>query len=278
MSKILAGKKGLITGVIDNHSLAWHIAKRCVENGATIVLSATEAATQLGYIKELSSNTGLQVINCDLTKIEEIDMLLDKAVDALGGKLDFVLHAVAQSDNIRRRKPYETLSYNYYVKTLDTSAFSLHKLLHCAMEKDAINEYGSVVTLTYIASERYMYGYNDMADAKAVLESIVRQMGAIYGKHKKVRVNAVSQSATKTKAGQQWKEQECFYRYSNDMSPLGSADADDCADLCVALFSDLMKKVTMQTIYNDGGFSHTLLTETVINDLRNIETQKISTK
>lgn len=275
---LLSGKRGLIIGVMDEWSLAWHVAKRCIQNGAVVVLSATDFAMKLGCVNELAEQENLHVIPCDLTKPDEIADMLDMAQKLLDGRMDFVLHSVAMSENLRRNLDYDKMNYNYYAKTLDVSAFSLHKLLRCAMEMDAIAEGGSVVTLTYIASERYVCGYNDMADAKALLESIVRQMGAIYGKNKGVRVNAISQSAVPTKAGKIFNEMDYFYSYTDDLSPLGLADADDCADTCVALFSDLMRKVTMQTIYNDGGFSRTMLTTEIKDSFRKIEQEKRQTK
>ena len=271
MSQLLSGKKGIIFGALDERSLAWHVAQRCIAEGAEIVLTNTEIAMQLGTVRELASAHGVPLIACDATKIEEIRELFTRAQEALGGQVDFILHAVAQSLNLRRHKPYEEVNYTYFQQTLDISALSLHKILSTAMEMDAISEGGSVVALSYIASERYFYGYNDMGDAKAMLESIARQMGASYGRKKGVRVNIVSQSSTPTKAGGQWKEIEFFYRYSNHLSPLGNADADDCAGVCVALFSDLMKKVTMQTIYCDGGFGRTILTPELVDDYRRIE-------
>lgn len=260
MANILAGKKGLILGVLDEQSLAWHVAKRCMEEGASLVLSNVDFAVKLGTVSQLAANHQLPFVPCDMTCDEDVRNLLLKSQELLGGQIDFVLHAVAQSQNLRRHKAYDSLSYDYFHKTLDVSALSLHRLLQNAMEMNAICRGGSVVTLTYMASERYFEGYNDMADAKAMLESIVRQMGAIYGRKSGVRVNAVSQSAVPTKAGGHWDDMDYFYRYANELSPLGSAASDDCADLCVALFSDLTRKLTMQTLYNDGGFSRTMMT------------------
>lgn len=268
---ILENKRGLIFGALDERSLAWHVAEKCAEAGASFVLTNTEKALQIGNLRQLAGEKGWPLIACDATSVEDIEHLLLAAQEMLGSKLDFVLHAVAQSTNLRRHRSYDNLNYNYFHETLDTSALSLHKILQTAMRLDAIAEYGSVVTLSYMASERYTTGYGDMADAKAMLESIVRQMGAIYGKRKKVRINAISQSPTRTKAGGHWKEMEYFYRYTSELSPLDNADADDCGDLCVALFSDLMRKVTMQTIYNDGGFSRTALTRDLIDTYRGIE-------
>ena len=257
---ILHNKRGLIFGALDERSIAWHVATHCIHEGAAVVLTNTENAIRLGNIGKLAEEKSLPLLACDATDVNQIRELLRQSQELLGGKLDFVLHAVAQSMNLRRHIQYENANYEYYKRTIDISAMSLHKILSTAMSEDAISEGGSVVTVTYIASERYMFGYNDMADAKALLESVVKQMGAVYGEKCGVRVNAVSQSVTNTKAGNSWKEMEYFYQFTNDLSPLGNADADDCADVCVALFSDLMKKVTMQTIYNDGGFGRTLLT------------------
>ena len=265
---VLAGKKGLIFGALDERSLAWHVAKRCIEEGAQVVLTNTGTAIQLGTIKTLTTVQRIPLIPCDATNIDDIRSLLVKAQELLGGKIDFVLHAVAQSMNLRRHKAYEEANYTYFQKTLDISALSLHKILSVALQTDAIAEGGSVVALSYIASERFFQGYNDMGDSKAMLESIARQMGAIYGRQKHVRVNVVSPSAIPTKAGSGWSEMPQFYRYANSLSPLGNADADDCADTCVALFSDLMRRVTMQTIYCDGGFSRTMLTPEFMDEYR----------
>ena len=274
MSQLLAGKKGVIFGALDERSLAWHVALRCMEEGAQIVLTNTEVAIQLGTVRDLASAHGLPLIVCDATNLEDIRDLFARAQELLGGQVDFVLHAVAQSTNLRRHKSYEEANYTYFQQTIDISALSLHKILHTAMEMDAIAEGGSVVALSYIASERYFYGYNDMGDAKAMLESIARQMGALYGRKKRVRVNIVSPSPIPTKAGGGWKEIDFFYRYSDHLSPLGNADADDCAGVCVVLFSDLMKRVTMQTIYCDGGFGRTILTPELVDDYRRTEEVK----
>ena len=271
MAGILTEKKGIIFGALDERSLAWHVAERCLAEGASLVLTNADAAIQLGTVADLAAAHNLPLIACDATKIEDIQALFTRAQTHLGGKFDFVLHAVAQSMNLRRHKPYEQAGYSYYQQTLDISALSLHKILSVAMQMDAIAEGGSVVALSYLASERYFYGYNDMADAKAMLESIARQMGALYGRKRGVRVNIVSQSPTPTKAGSSWREIEFFYRYADHLSPLGNADADDCAGVCVALFSDLMKRVTMQTIYSDGGFGRTILTPELVDDYRGVK-------
>lgn len=269
-SSILTGKKGIIFGVLNEKSLAWAVAKQCVAEGASIVLTNTKTATKLGPILQLASSIQMPFVECDATQLEDIESLLTKSQELLGGKIDFILHAVAQSQNLRRRRTYNNTHYPYFQKTLDISAMSLHKLLQTAQQLDVLQECASILTLTYIASERSMYGYNDMADAKALLESIVRNFGRILGEQKKIRVNAISQSPVPTKAGSHWDEQAYFLNYSNQLAPLGNATAEDLANLCVVLFSDYTKRITMQTIYNDGGFSKTLLSPTFIETFRNI--------
>ena len=259
-TNLLQNKRGLVFGVVDERSLAWHAAEACLRNGANLVLTNTSVAIELGSVRQLAESHGLPLVPCDATNIEELEQLLIESQRLLGGKIDFILHAVAQSQNLRRHKNYEEANYNYFLQTLDTSALSLHKLLSTALRLDAIAEGGSVVTLTYIASERSLMGYNDMADAKAMLESIVRNFGRVYGERKRVRINAISQSPTPTRASMGFDRMNYFYRLADELSPLGNADADDLADLCVALFSDLTRKITMQTIYNDGGYSRTALT------------------
>ncbi len=265
---LLAGKRGLVFGAVDERSLAWHTAMRCLEEGAQLVITNIESALALGNVVSLAKENNIPVIACDATDLNDLQHLLEKSQTILGGKLDFILHAVAQSQNLRRHRSYDDVNYNYFLQTVDASALSLHKLLQTAKKMDAIEEWGSVVTITYIASERSQLGYNDMADAKAMLESIVRNFGRIYAEYKHIRVNAISQSPTPTRAADKWNETDYFYEYASHLSPLGLADAEDCANLCVALFSDLTRKVTMQTIYNDGGFSHTLLTPAIVEDGR----------
>lgn len=267
---MLREKRILILGAVNDRSLAWHVALMCKAYGAKVVLSNTDQAIRLSDISSLAEREDMPLVACDCTKTEDIERLLAEAQRLLGGQLDGVLHSVAQSMNLRRHRDYDDINYNYFHQTLDVSALSLHRLLQTAKRMDAIAEYGSVVTLTYVASERSMHGYNDMSDAKAMLESVVRNFGQVYGEFRHVRVNAVSQSPTYTKAGGQWENMDFFYDYVDTLSPLGLADADDCARLCVALFSDLMRKVTMQTVYNDGGFSHTLLTPALIEKYREV--------
>lgn len=271
MYGLLKNKRGIIFGAIDERSIAWSVALKCAEEGASFVLTNTPSALQLGTINALAAERNWQIIPCDATNLDDIRNLYTQATTILGGKIDFVLHAVAQSVNLRRRKEYDLLNYDYFHQTIDISALSLHRILQTAIQMDILSEGASVVTLSYIASERFVAGYGDMGDAKAMLESIVRQMGATYGRLNKVRINAISQSFVHTSASARWDTGGHYRKYTEALSPLGSADADDCADLCVVLFSDLMKKVTMQTIYNDGGLSQTLLTSELMNLLVDIE-------
>lgn len=254
---VLKGKKGIITGALDSNSIAWKVAEKASEQGATIVLTNAPVAMRMGEIKKLAEKIGAEIVPADATNIEDITLLYTKAMEILGGKIDFLLHSIGMSPNVRKNLPYTDLNYDFYLKSIDISALSLHKMLSVAMKMDAINEGGSVVALSYIAAQRAYPFYNDMAEAKAMLESIVRSFGYHYGKAKKVRINSVSQSPTKTTAGSGIKGFDDFFNFADKMSPLGNASAESCANLCVALFSDLTSGVTMQNIYNDGGYSTT---------------------
>ncbi|HOK98442.1 MAG: enoyl-ACP reductase [Bacteroidales bacterium] len=252
---LLKGKRGLIFGALNSSSIAWKVAERAYEEGATFILTNAPVAKRLGEVEELAKACNTEVIYADATNLDDLEMLVNLSLEKLGGKLDFVLHSIGMSPNVRKNIPYDNINYDNYLKTLDISALSLHKILQICRKYDAINEWGSVVALSYIASTRTLYGYNDMADAKAALESIVRSFGYIYGREKKVRINAVSQSPTITTAGSGIKGFNSLFDFSNRMSPLGNATAEECADYCITLFSDLTRKVTMQTLYHDGGFS-----------------------
>jgi enoyl-[acyl-carrier protein] reductase I len=252
---LLKGKRGLIFGALNSSSIAWKVAERAYEEGAKFILTNAPVAKRLGEVEELAKACNTEVIYADATNLDDLDMLVNLSLEKLGGKLDFVLHSIGMSPNVRKNIPYDNINYDNYLKTLDISALSLHKILQICRKYDAINEWGSVVALSYIASTRTLYGYNDMADAKAALESIVRSFGYIYGREKKVRINAVSQSPTITTAGSGIKGFNSLFDFSNRMSPLGNATAEECADYCITLFSDLTRKVTMQTLYHDGGFS-----------------------
>ncbi len=266
---LLEGKKGIIFGALDEHSIAWKVAEKAYAEGARFVLSNAQIAVKKGDIFNLAEKTDAQIIPADITDIQELEQLFIKTMEIFDGKIDFILHSVGMSPNVRKQIHYTELNYNWYMKTLDVSAMSLHKVLATAKKLDAIKEWGSVVTLSYIGAVRQFSSYSDMSQAKAMLESIVRSFGYHYGVAKKVRVNAISQSPTKTAAGSGVKGFNSFYSYANCMSPLGNADADACADFCMTLFSDYSKMVTMQTIYHDGGYSNMGISDNLINNCFN---------
>lgn len=253
---LLKGKRGIIFGALNDASIAWKVAEHCHEEGAELVLTNTPVACRMGTIDELAAKTGSTVIAADATSVEDLEMLFTEAQKVLGGKIDFVLHSCAMSANMRKKRTYDDLDYSLFNKTLDISAVSFHKMIQVAKKLDAIAEYGSILALTYVASHRTFFGYNDMADAKSLLESIARSFGYIYGREKNVRINTISQSPTFTTAGGGIKGFDGLYDFSDRMSPLGNANADECADYCVVMFSDLTRKVTMQTLFHDGGFSN----------------------
>jgi len=252
---LLKGKKGIIFGALNEKSIAWQVALKAWEQGAELVLTNSPVALRLGNIGELAAITGSKVIPADATKMEDIENLLTEGMKIFGGKFDFILHSIGMSPNVRKDIPYEQTSYENMLKTFDISALSFHRVLQTAYKLDAIKEWGSVVALSYVAAQRTLSGYNDMGDAKALLESIARSFGYIYGRDRKVRVNTVSQSPTPTTAGGGIHGFSSLIDFSERMSPLGNATAEECADYCVALFSDLTRKVTMQNLFHDGGFS-----------------------
>jgi len=264
---LLKGKKGIIFGALDEKSLAWRTALRCYEEGAQLVLTNAPVALRMGEINKLAAAVQAPVIGADVTKTEDIRKLLEDSMTHFGGKVDFILHSVGMSLNMRKGKAYTELDYGFNQRTLDISAMSFHRVLQTAYELDAINYWGSVVALTYIAAQRVFPDYNEMADAKALLESIARSFGYYYAIKKKVRINTVSQSPTRTTAGSGVKSFDGFQAYAEKMSPLGNASADDCAGYCAVLFSDLTRMVTMQNLFHDGGFSFTGVTEAVIMEM-----------
>ena len=265
---LLKGKKGIIFGALDPNSIAWKVAMRAHEEGAQFTLTNAPVAMRLGAINELAQATGSQVIPADATVNEDLEKLFTSSMEILGGKVDFVLHSIGMSPNVRKSIPYTETNYDFYHKTLDISAMSLHRVLRTAMKLDAINEWGSVVALTYIAAQRVFPDYNDMADAKALLESITRSFGYHYGKAKKVRVNTISQSPTRTTAGSGVKGFDGFFTFADRMSPLGNASAESCADYCISMFSDLTRMVTMQNLFHDGGYSFTGVSQDIMNGIK----------
>jgi len=268
ITNLLEGKKGIIFGALNDKSIAWHVAEKAHAQGARLVLTNAPVAIRMGTIGELADKTGSMVISADATSMKDLEGLFMKSTEHFDGKIDFVLHSIGMSPNVRKGIPYAEISYENMLKTLDISALSFHRILQTAYKLDAIKEWGSVVALTYVAAQRTLAGYNDMGDAKALLESIARSFGYIYGKERHVRVNTVSQSPTATTAGAGISGFDSLVDFSDRMSPLGNADAADCADVCITLFSDLTKKITMQNIFNDGGFSSMGMSQRAIEQYR----------
>lgn len=252
---LLAGKVGVIFGALNEQSIAWRVAERAIEEGAKIVLTNTAMAIRMGNLNELAAKIGATVVPADATSEEDLEQVFRVAMETFGRPVDFVLHSIGMSPNVRKGRTYDNLDYKYLQTTLDISAISFHKMLQTAKKLDAIAEGGGVVALTYIAAQRTFLGYGDMADAKSLLESIARSFGYYYGREKGVRINTVSQSPTMTTAGSGVKGMTDLLDFAEDLSPLGNATADDCADYCITLFSDLTRKITMQNLFNDGGFS-----------------------
>lgn len=261
---VLKGKRGIIFGALDENSIAWKTALKVKEEGGSFTLTNAPIAMRMGKINELAKACNAEIIPADATSEQDLTTLFTKSVEILGGKLDFVLHSIGMSPNVRKDKSYGDLNYEWFLKTLDISGLSFHKVMQVAEKNDSMNEWGSIVALTYIAAQRTYPDYSDMAQAKAVLESIARSYGYRFGKLKKVRVNTISQSPTKTTAGAGISGFDVFYDYANLMSPLGNASADDCANYIVSLFSDFTRMVTMQNLMHDGGFSTTGITDDLI--------------
>ena len=264
---LLKGKKGIIFGALNEQSIAWKVAQRCHAEGAEIVLSNSPLALRMGELNNLAAECNAPVIGADVTSNDDLENLFTKTIEHFGGGVDFILHSIGMSVNVRKNIPYYENNYDFTHKGFDISALSLHRILQIAMKRDAINEWGSVLALSYIAAQRVFPDYNDMADNKTVLESIARNFGYYYGTKKKVRINTISQSPTRTTAGSGVKGFDGFINYAEKMSPLGNASADQCADYCVTLFSDLTKMVTMQNLFHDGGFSFTGVTQAVIEQM-----------
>lgn len=254
-NNLLKGKRGIVFGALNDMSIAWKVAERCVEEGAIITLSNTPVAVRMGTTSELAEKLNAKLIPADATSVADLEVVFTESMEALGGKIDFVLHSIGMSPNVRKKRLYDNLDYHLLSQTLDISAISFHKVLQVAKKLNAISDWGSVVALSYAAAQRTMYGYNDMADAKAMLESIARSFGYIYGREHNVRINTISQSPTVTTAGSGIKGFDSLVDFSDRMSPLGNATAEECADYCIVMFSDLTRKVTMQNLFHDGGYS-----------------------
>jgi enoyl-[acyl-carrier protein] reductase I len=266
MHNLLKGKRGIIFGALDSKSIAWKVAERAHEEGATFVLTNAPVAMRLGTISELAEKTGSQVVPADATSMMDLEALIDKSLEILGGKIDFVLHSIGMSVNVRRGNHYTNQDYNFTKTGFDVSALSFHRVMSMLYKKDAMNEWGSIVALSYMAAQRVFPDYNDMADNKAYLESVARSFGYFFGRDKKVRVNTISQSPTPTTAGSGVKGFDGFIAYAEKMSPLGNATALECADYTISMFSDLTRKVTLQNLFHDGGFSNMGVSTAIMNN------------
>ena len=271
MYNLLKGKKGIIFGALNEDSIAWKVAERAHEEGAIFTLTNAPIALRMGTINELAKKTGATVIPADATSMDDITNLIDQSMEILGGKIDFVLHSIGMSVNVRKGKHYTDPNYDFTTKGWDISAVSFHKVMNVLYNKKAMNEWGSVVALTYMAAQRVFPDYNDMADNKAYLESIARSFGYFFGSDHKVRVNTISQSPTMTTAGSGVKGFDAFINYAEEMSPLGNASAIECADYTISLFSDLTKKVTLQNLFHDGGFSNMGISTKVMRNFGDTE-------
>ena len=263
---ILKGKRGIISGALEESSIAWKVAERCHDEGAEFTLTNAPMAMRMGKINELGEKCNAEVIGADLTSIEEIENLYEESLSKMNGKIDFILHSVGMSPNVRKKKEYGDLNYDWLNKTLDVSAISFHKMLQVAEKNNVLNEWSSSVALSYVAAQRTFPFYSDMAEAKSLLESIARSYGYRLGKLNNSRVNTISQSPTITTAGSGISGFQAFFNYAEKMSPLGNATADECANYCIFLFSDMSKKITMQNLFHDGGFSSTGISEDIIED------------
>ncbi len=265
MYNLLKGKKGIIFGALNEHSIAWKVAERAHEEGAEFVLTNAPIAMRMGQLNSLAEKTGSQIIPADATSIDDLENLVEKSMEILGGKIDFVLHSIGMSVNVRKGKHYTNPKYDFTTKGWDVSAVSFHKTMNVLYNKNAMNQWGSIVALTYMAAQRVFPDYNDMADNKAYLESIARSFGYFFGRDQKVRVNTISQSPTPTTAGSGVKGFDGFLKYADEMSPLGNATALECADYTISMFSDLTKKVTLQNLFHDGGFSNMGVSDAVMD-------------
>jgi enoyl-[acyl-carrier protein] reductase I len=263
-NNLLKGKRGVVFGALNDQSIAWKVAEKCVEQGASITLTNAPVAMRMGEIKKLSETLNAEVIGCDATSVEDLEKLFQQSQEILGGKLDFVLHSIGMSVNVRKGKHYTDLNYEWMKQTMDVSAMSFHKMMQVLYKQDAMADWGSILALTYMAAQRTFPDYNEMAEAKAMLESFARSFGYHFGVKNRVRVNTVSQSPTWTTAGSGVKGFQEFFDYAEKMSPLGNAPADACADYCITMFSDLSRYVTMQNLYHDGGFSNMGMNPAVI--------------
>ena len=264
---LLAGKTGVISGALDPNSIAWALALAAHREGARFVLTNAPVASRFGQLDELAQATGgSPVVYADATKDDELEGLFTEAAEALGGPLDFVVHSIGMGLNVRKGKAYQELKYEWYLKSLDISAVSLHRMVRAALDTGSLADGGSVLAMSYIGAQRVFSEYSEMGDAKALLESIVRSFGYRLGR-RGIRINAVSQSPTRTTAGGGISGFDAMYEFADKVAPLGNADAASCADYCVTLLSDYTRMVTMQTLYHDGGFSAMGISDALVEEM-----------
>lgn len=251
---LLKGKKGIVFGPLDESSIGWQIALHAYREGAQIALSNVATAIRFGNLQELSELCGnAPILICDASKNEEVDNTFRELKETMGS-VDFIVHSIGMSQNIRKQVPYEELNYEWFMRTLDVSGISFHRLVAYALKNEAVNDGASIVALSYIASQRNYWTYSDMGDAKSLLESIARSFGPRLAP-RGIRINTISQSPTYTKAGSGIPGFEKMYDYGELMSPLGNASAEECAEYTMTILSDLTRKVTMQNLFHDGGYS-----------------------
>jgi enoyl-[acyl-carrier protein] reductase I len=262
---LLEGKSGVIFGALNESSIAWAIAEAVHREGGRFALSNAPVARRLGTLDALAERTGSPVLWADATDDEDLAKLFEEVKETYGS-IDFIVHSIGMGMNVRKNKPYEALNYNWYHKTLDISAVSLHRIVRHALETGALADGASIVALSYIGAQRIFSKYSEMGDAKALLESIVRAFGYRLGK-RGIRINAVSQSPTRTTAGSGIAGFDAMYEFAQRLAPLGNADAESCGDYVVSLLSDLTRMVTMQTLYHDGGFSVMGISDELVADL-----------
>ena len=263
---LLRDKTGVIFGALDESSLAWHIAEAVAREGGRFVLSNAPVTRRFGSLETLAERYDAPVVYADATSAEELEAVFGEAKRHFGGPVDFVVHSIGMGINVRKGRPYEDLKHDWYLKTLDISAVSLHRVVHAALQAEALADGGSVLALSYIGAQRVFSEYSEMGDAKALLESIVRSFGYRLGR-RGIRINAVSQSPTRTTAGGGIKGFDAMFEFGERLAPLGNADAASCADYCAVLLSDLTRMVTMQTLYHDGGFSAMGVSDALIEQL-----------
>ena len=264
-SGILQGKTGVIFGALNDSSIAWAIAKAVYKDGGRFILSNAPVVQRFGTLDALADQTESRLVWADATNADDLGALYSEANKDFG-KIDFIVHSIGMGMNVRKKKEYTELNYDWFKKTLDISAISLHRIVRAALDADILKDNGSILSLSYIGAQRTFSEYSEMGDAKALLESITRSFGYRLGK-RGIRINSISQSPTKTTAGSGIEGFNAMFEFAERISPLGNADAESCADYAVTLLSDYTRMVTMQTLYHDGGFSSMGISDSIVEAL-----------